>query len=75
MRNRVLLAALVPLLVGGCAPSFYLYGAPCGGLMQRSAYHRTSVMATTQRVQALQSRLALTPVRMDRTAVSSGECR
>jgi hypothetical protein len=83
MRMRLLAGMGAAALLGGCVPQLQLAAGPngCGGLLQRSAYPRTSIMATTQRVQALQSRFSLTSRSAARssaagwTAAASGECR
>jgi hypothetical protein len=60
MRIRLLAVALTLPLLGGCVPQLNLSLSPHGcGTVQQSAYHRTRIMATTQRVQALQARYSL----------------
>lgn len=57
-RRLAFSAALVTL--GACAPHFHFAQGPgtCSP-MERSAYHRTGIMATTQKVQRLQARYSL----------------
>ena len=57
---RMLGLAAVAAAAGACAPQFHLTRGP--GLcspMERAAHHRTSIMATTQKVQRLQARYSL----------------
>jgi hypothetical protein len=82
MRMRLLAGVGAAVLLGGCVPQLRLAAGPNGcGLPQRAAYHRTSIMATTQRVQALQSRFSLTSRSAALSsaagwrAAATGECR
>jgi hypothetical protein len=82
MRIRILAGAAALAMLGACTPQLYFAQGPgaCAP-MQQAAHHRTSVMATTQRVHALQSKLSLTSRYAARSSnegwrqAATGECR
>jgi hypothetical protein len=82
MRVRTLAALAAAVLLGGCAPQLYFANGPLScSPMQQSAYHRTRVMATTQRIQALQARFSMSSRYVARSSsegwkqAATGECR
>jgi hypothetical protein len=82
MRLSLLAGAAATLMLGGCAPQMYFARGPGScGVMQRGASHRTGIMATTARVQALQARHSLSYQYVVRSsaapwkAAATGECR
>ena len=76
------LAGALALGTGACAPNLLGFGfgvTPACPVMQARAYRTTSIMATRQKVQAIQAKHSpsyrYTPVGNTSNGLVSGECR